>query len=62
METWAVTDCSAPAQISGARRRAGDGRIIFDSQRNGANELYAMNADGSNVVKLTDSAGAEAKG
>ena len=30
-----------------------DGRITFTSNRNGQREIYVMNADGSNVVRVT---------
>jgi PKD repeat protein len=35
-------------------------KILFQSDRDGAAELYVMNADGSNVVRLTNGAGVDA--
>ncbi|MCB8988156.1 MAG: PD40 domain-containing protein [Ardenticatenaceae bacterium] len=32
----------------------GQGRILFDSLRNGNSEIYVMNADGTNVLNLTN--------
>ncbi len=32
----------------------GQGRILFDSRRNGNSDIYVMNADGTNVLNLTN--------
>jgi len=49
---------SAPTELSGAAReeflKSLQGRIVFQSDRDGDNEIYVMKADGSQVVQLTD--------
>ncbi len=35
------------------------GEILFESTRNGGRHIYVMDADGNNVVQLTDDAGAD---
>ncbi|HEY3238890.1 MAG TPA: DUF5050 domain-containing protein [Acidimicrobiia bacterium] len=44
-----VPDDPADAVVSGA-----NGRIVFASDRDGNNEIYVMNADGSNQTRLTN--------
>jgi TolB protein len=50
---------SAPGGFSGDPRWAGDGRILFNSDRAGNMHLFAMQADGSDVTQLTSGDGWE---
>lgn len=48
---------SAPPLAEGsgpARQAAQDARLVFDSDRDGRWQLYSINEDGSDVVRLTD--------
>lgn len=36
-----------------------NGKIVFDSDRDGNAEIYAMNADGSGATRITNHAGAD---
>ncbi|MGH3871087.1 MAG: hypothetical protein ACRDSR_06145 [Pseudonocardiaceae bacterium] len=38
---------------------ASDGKIVFQSDRDGNNEIYLMNADGTGVTRLTNNAAAD---
>jgi tricorn protease-like protein len=38
---------------------AAQGRIAFDSDRDGNDEIYVMNADGSNQTRLTDNSASD---
>jgi Tol biopolymer transport system component/tRNA A-37 threonylcarbamoyl transferase component Bud32 len=53
--TATATATPAPTLIGG-----GTGQIVFVSKRDGNNEIYLMNADGSNPVRLTDDAANDA--
>jgi Tol biopolymer transport system component len=48
-----VAACAGPATA------AANGRIVFVSDRDGDNEIYSMNPDGSGVVQLTSNAADE---
>ena len=52
--TGAPAETSTPTPTPGAGAGATAGRIAFGSDRNGNWEIYAMNADGSGVTRLTD--------
>ena len=45
---------ATPFSQTAALAQSSDGRIAFISNRDGNWEIYAMNADGSDVVRLTD--------
>ena len=45
---------ATPFSHTAARAQSPDGRIAFVSDRDGNEEIYAMNADGSGVVRLTN--------
>jgi len=55
-----VTSCDrgespvAPTQVSGPATTNAQGQIAFTSNRDGNNEIYVMNADGTGVTRLTD--------
>jgi Tol biopolymer transport system component len=44
----------APRQFQGLASGSGSGRIAFVSDRDGNNEIYVMNADGTGLTRLTD--------
>lgn len=48
-----ATDAQAPTPPSATDDHS-EGRIAFTSQRDGNNEIYAMNADGSGLTRLTN--------
>src|SRR5258705_1010266 len=49
----------APQQFGAFTSDSGSGRIAFVSDRDGNNEIYVMNADGSGVTRLTDTPAAD---
>ena len=53
-ETYAVTIGSLSGSFTVISTELSEGLIAFASDRDGDFEIYTMNADGSNVVKLTD--------
>ena len=48
-----------PADSTASFRNGLAGKIVFQSDRSGNWDIYAMNADGSNLVQLTDDPGAD---
>ena len=52
-----LTGTPAPTSMTTHAPGAGPGRIAFGSDRDGNWEIYAMNADGSGVTRLTDHPG-----
>jgi Tol biopolymer transport system component len=44
----------APSALGALAPQSVDGKIAFTSGRDGNNEIYVMNADGSSVTRLTD--------
>src|SRR6266513_4936169 len=44
----------APQQFDAVTSASGSGRIAFVSDRDGNNEIYVMNADGTGLTRLTD--------
>jgi hypothetical protein len=46
--SWLVVSCAAPAP---------EGKIVFESERDGQGEIYVMNSDGSDPVNLTHDPG-----
>ena len=45
---------ATPFSQTTALAQSPDGRIAFYSNRDGNNEIYAMNADGSGLARLTN--------
>lgn len=41
--------------VTGQVAQAASGKIVFDSQRDGSDQIYIMNSDGSNQTRLTNS-------
>ncbi|NTU85227.1 MAG: hypothetical protein HGA45_38705, partial [Chloroflexales bacterium] len=51
------TTQTQPPLPPAATPRAASGRILFVSARDGDEEIYVMNADGSGLLRLTDNPG-----
>src|SRR5260221_1317060 len=44
----------APSEVAGPATTSAQGKIAFTSNRDGNNEVYVMNADGTGVTRLTN--------
>ncbi|HET9257444.1 MAG TPA: Ig-like domain repeat protein [Pseudonocardiaceae bacterium] len=49
----------APSPLPPPVVHASDGKIVFQSDRDGNNEIYVMNADGTGVTRLTNNSAAD---
>src|SRR5260221_13145027 len=43
----------APSEVAGPATTSAQGKIAFTSNRDGNNEIYVMNEDGTDVIRLT---------
>ena len=57
--TLLVTACAPTATPSPTPSGGGTGRIAFVSDRDGNDEIYVMNADGSGQTRLTNNPAAD---
>ena len=53
-DPWAATPTALPTATPAAMPQSSGGRIVFVSNRDGNPEIYTMNADGSDVTRLTN--------